>query len=65
MGGVDVTLIDYALSMTPLERLKANDHMVNAIVRLRDGAAAPADDEEQSNFDATISAVEWDPERDI
>ncbi len=43
--GVDVTLIDAALEMSPEERLEHNDRMINAVEDLRAGLAASADAE--------------------
>ena len=44
-GVCDVTLIDAMLSLTPEERLRLNDRMVQSIQELRHGfAAARADD---------------------
>jgi hypothetical protein len=41
--GVDLTLIDWMLSLTPRERLMWLQRQVNAIVRMRDAAGLPID----------------------
>jgi hypothetical protein len=48
-GSCDVTLIDAMLALTPEERLRLNDRMVQAIQELRHGfAAVRADDAARS-----------------
>jgi hypothetical protein len=45
LGSCDVTLIDAMLALTPEERLRLNDRMVQTIEELRHGfAAVRADD---------------------
>ena len=39
-AGVDVTLVQEMLRLTPLERLRLNDRMVRTILELRDAFAA-------------------------
>jgi hypothetical protein len=44
-GACDVTLIDAMLSLTPEERLRLNDRMVQCIQELRHGFAAVRPDD--------------------
>jgi hypothetical protein len=37
--GVDVTLVDAMLALTPAERLRANDRMIRTVEELRHGFA--------------------------
>jgi hypothetical protein len=41
LSGVDLTLIDEMLRLTPWERLQQNDRMAALAVELRDAFAAP------------------------
>lgn len=38
--GVDLTLVDAMLALTPVERLRANDRMIRTVEELRHGFAA-------------------------
>lgn len=44
-GFVDTTLIDALAPLTPEERLRWNDRMATAVLELRHGFAAAADDD--------------------
>lgn len=43
-GGVDLTLIDAMLALSPEERLRQNDRVLRMIQELRDGFADQPDD---------------------
>ncbi len=46
-GLVDGSLIDAMLDLTPAERLRLNDRMIQTIEELRDAVAAAAQDRSQ------------------